>query len=153
MDVSIQDMMVSVPGDWQLASVVFVGSVEQAASGKSKQQRDVAFSPNAVLSVDTLEPGTTLRGFVQRTIDAMIRAKAIDPQSPAPQETELRGMTEAIRLETVVRGPGGVRIRQIHVYGARDGKVISMVVSHLDGELFEQQRTTLEGIAASLGSR
>jgi hypothetical protein len=149
--VSIRGISLDPPPGFELASLVLLGAPDRAKPHGPTVKRGTAFSPNLVVSSDPLGAERSLERFIARHLDLASAAGALaDKVRPEVAPWTVEGAENGCRVELVIKGPSGERVRQIHVYALRSGRVVSVVASHLDGDLFDRARPELESALASL---
>jgi hypothetical protein len=143
--VTIGPFSIDAPLGWTLSTVILAGpttdpSPTTSSSRLHSSSPSRSFQQNLAATMEQVGPGVTLRSYLERQIDGLIKANVGRSEAEEPQEVTLPSGRTGLLSDQYIQTPGGDLVRQLQLVCIKDGVAYTLIATHLAGELYERAR-------------
>lgn len=150
MRVTLGSFSLEATSEWTLSTVILAGPVDDVSpeAGMLTTKSVRPFQRNLVATMEQVEAGSTVEGYVKKQIDGL-RAAGVQRQEAAKPERVKIGQLDGLITEQIISGSGGERVRQMQLVCIKAGIAHTVIASHLDGKSFEAARASFREMLLS----
>jgi hypothetical protein len=96
-----------------------------------------SFQRNLVATMEQVGAHVTLRSYLDRQIEGLIKANVGRSEADEPREITLPSGLTGLLSDQYIQTPGGDLVRQLQLVCIKDDVAYTLIATHLAGELYD----------------